>query len=117
MNIIVVDDEKIILNAFCRALSKSGHNVCPFSSSEEVLQNIDKLNPGLIFLDLKMPGHSGMDILREMRSKGVNTKVVMMSGYTTPDIIDAAKDLDVLTFLKKPFDDIHDIIKIVEDNA
>jgi len=41
----------------------------------------------------------------------------MMSGYTTPEIIDAAKELDVLTFLKKPFDDIHDIVKIVEDNA
>ena len=40
----------------------------------------------------------------------------MMSGYAKPAIIEAAKALGVLTFLKKPFDNIHDVLQIVEDN-
>ena len=116
MNIVVVDDEKIILTAVTRVLSKSGHSIHPFSSCEEVLQSIETLNPGFIFLDVKMPGYSGLDLLKEIRSKGVTAKVVMMSGYATPEIIEAAKALGVLTFLKKPFDNIHDVLKIVEDN-
>jgi len=117
MNIVVVDDEKIILTAVTRVLSKSGHDVHAFSSCEDILQSIQTLNPGFIFLDVKMPGYSGLELLREIRSKGIAAKVVMMSGYTTPEIIETAKELGVLTFLKKPFDNIHDILKIVEDNT
>ena len=117
MNIVVVDDEKIILTAISRVLSKSGHNVHAFSSCENVLQDVQTLNPGFIFLDVKMPGYSGLDLLKEIRSKGITAKVVMMSGYTTPEIIEAAKELGVLTFLKKPFDNIYDILKIVEDSS
>ena len=117
MNIVVVDDEKIILTAVSRVLSKSGHNVHSFSSCEEVLQDIQTLTPEFIFLDVKMPGYSGLDLLKEIRAKGITAKVVMMSGYTTPEIIEAAKELGVITFLKKPFDNIHDILKIVEDST
>jgi len=117
MNIVVVDDEKIILTAVTRVLSKSGHEVHAFSSCENVLQSIQTIDPGFIFLDVKMPGYSGLDLLKEIRSKGIKAKVVMMSGYTTPEIIEAAKDLEVLTFLKKPFDNIYDILKVVEDNT
>jgi two-component system, response regulator PdtaR len=117
MNIVVVDDEKIILNAMCRVLSKSGHEVYPFSSCEGALQSIQSLNPGVVFLDVKMPGCSGLDLLKDIRSKGISSKVIMMSGYTTSEIINAARELGVVTFLKKPFDDIHDILKIVEDNS
>lgn len=116
MNIVVIDDEKIILTVVNRVLSKSGHNVHLFSSCDHVLEDIQKLNPEFIFLDVKMPGCSGLDLLRDIRSKGIMSKVIMMSGYTTPEIIETAKELGVLTFLKKPFDDIHDILKIVEDN-
>lgn len=115
MNIVVVDDEKIILTAVCRVLSIAGHNVHPFSSCEETLQNIESLNPEFIFLDVKMPGRSGLDLLKDIRAKGLTGKVVMMSGYTTPELLAAAKELGVLTFLKKPFSNIHDIVKIVED--
>jgi len=117
MNIVVVDDEKIILTAVSRVLSKSGYNVHAFSSCDTVLQDVRTLNPGFIFLDVKMPGYSGLDLLKEMRSMGITAKVVMMSGYTTPEIIEAAKELGVLTFLKKPFDNIYDIVKLVEDNT
>jgi len=117
MNIVVVDDERIILTAVCRVLSIAGHNVHPFSSCEEALQKIETLNPEFIFLDVKMPGRSGLDLLKDIRSMGLKGKVVMMSGYTTPELLDAAKELGVLTFLKKPFSNIYDILKIVEDNG
>jgi DNA-binding NtrC family response regulator len=116
MNIVVVDDERIILTAVSRVLSIAGHKVHPFSSCEEALQNIEALNPEFIFLDVKMPGRSGLDLLKDIRSKGLTGKVVMMSGYTTPELLAAANELGVLTFLKKPFSNIHDIPKLVEEN-
>ncbi len=116
MNIVVVDDERIILNAVSRVLSKSGHTVYPFSSCDKVLESIDKIKPEFVFLDVKMPGRSGLELLKDIRETGYDGKVVMMSGYTTPELIDAAKELGVVSFLKKPFEDIHDLLKIVQDN-
>ena len=117
MNIVIVDDEKIILNAVSRVLTRAGHTVTAYGSSQEFLTDIDRLRPDFMFLDVKMPGSSGMDLVREVRSRDINSKIIMMSGYTTPEIIEAAKELGVLSFLKKPFDNINDIVKVVEDNS
>lgn len=113
MNIVVVDDEKIILNSVVRVLSGAGHNVFPIASGEGAVEKIKELHPDYLFLDVKIPGLSGMDILRDIKRSGIRTKVVMMSGYTSPDNVEEAKKLGADIFLKKPFDNIFDILKIV----
>ena len=114
MRVFIIDDEKRILTALNRILSKQGYEVHIFESGHEVLEKAKELKPALVFLDVKMPGVSGTDVLRELKKNVPSTKIVMMSGYTTPESIQNAKDLGADLFLKKPFYDIFDIIKIVE---
>jgi len=113
MNIVVIDDERIILNSMVRVLSGAGHNVVAFSSGDHVLDKVKEMDPDYIFLDVKIPGHSGIEILKGIKQAGLYSKVVMMSGYTSSASIDEAKNLGADIFIKKPFDNIFDILKIV----
>ncbi len=114
MNVFIIDDEKIILTALNRVLAGAGYTVHSFDSGKEVLEKARQLNPGFVFLDVKMPGISGTDLLKDLKSEFPGTKIIMMSGYTTPESIQTAKDLGADSFLKKPFDNVFDILKVVE---
>ncbi|MCX6112630.1 MAG: response regulator [Proteobacteria bacterium] len=116
MNILVIEDEKIISNAITRVLTSSGHNVHTLNDGFNVISKIQEINPSMVFLDVKMPGRSGLDVLKEIKEFSKNIKVVMMSGYTSPENIETAVKLGANDFLKKPFDDIFELQRIVERN-
>ena len=117
MNILVIEDENIISSAINRVLSSSGHFVQILNDGFGVINKIQEINPSVIFLDVKMPGRSGLDVLKEIKEHSKDIKVVMMSGYTTPENIELAKQLGADDFLKKPFEDIFEIQRIVERNS
>ena len=117
MNILVIEDEKIISNAITRVLTSSGHNVYTLNDGFNVLGKVQEFNPGMIFLDVKMPGRSGLDVLKEIKEFSQDIKVIMMSGYGSAENMDSAKKLGANDFLKKPFDDIFEIQRIVERNS
>ncbi len=109
LNIFIIEDEQIISNAMQRVLSKDGH-VVSVAHSYEVFEDIFALaQPDLIFLDLKIPGKSGMDILRDIKRSLPMVRVIMMSGYISEKDVHEAKELGAERFLKKPFDDIFSI--------
>lgn len=114
MNVFIIDDEKIILTALNRVLSGAGYTVHSFESGEGVLDKAKELGPDFVFLDVKMPGVSGTDLLKDLKRELPGIKIIMMSGYTTPESIQTAKDLGADSFLKKPFDNVFDILKVVE---
>ncbi len=114
MNVFVIDDEKIILTALTRVLSGAGFVVHSFDSGIGVLEKAKELDPTFIFLDVKMPGVSGTELLKELKICCPQIKIIMMSGYTTPESIKNAKDLGADAFLKKPFDNVFDVLKVVE---
>ncbi|MEI6093306.1 MAG: response regulator [bacterium] len=116
MNILVIEDEKIISNAIIRVLSACGHTVHTMSDGFNVTDKIRSFEPTIVFLDVKMPGRSGLEVLKEIKEISLSTKVIMMSGYTSLESIQSAKELGADDFLKKPFDDIFEIQRIVERN-
>lgn len=116
MNILVIEDEKIISSAIIRVLTACGHDVHTMDDGFNVMEKIRNFNPSIVFLDVKMPGRSGLDVLKEIKELAPNTRVIMMSGYTSLESIKSAKDLGADDFLKKPFDDIFEIQRIVERN-
>ena len=115
MKILVIDDENIILTAVQRVFKHSGHEVLCLNNGANALQTVASFEPNFVFLDVKMPGDSGIDVLMQLKHRYPNLKIIMMSGYTSSEILDDAKKAGADAFIKKPFDNIFDLVKIVDN--
>ena len=103
--IMVVDDSPATLEVLERNLTAAGFRVFTASSVSEALQLLDKAAVDLVITDLKMPGVSGMDLVRHVRENLHNTEVMMITGYATVEGAVQAVKTGAEEFLAKPFTD------------
>ncbi|MCO5141882.1 MAG: response regulator [Oligoflexia bacterium] len=116
MKIFLVDDEKIISKAIQRLLEKNQHEVTVFNSGSEALEYLttNKNNSfDIFFIDYLMPEVSGSDILASARTKFPQAKIYMMTAFSDNTVREQFMSLGANAVLKKPFDDIHDLLKLV----
>jgi DNA-binding response OmpR family regulator len=107
--IFIIDDEEPILKMMVCMLARKGHAVETASSGEQGLRKIKSTSYDLIITDMKMPGISGDEILKEIRRiRGHTVSVIGMSG--TPWLLDSNLFDAVLS---KPFcqEDLLNVIK------
>jgi two-component system, cell cycle sensor histidine kinase and response regulator CckA len=103
--ILVVEDEDSVRAFAVRALTSRGYTVLEADSGEVALEVIEADADGfeLILSDVVMPEMDGPTMLKELRSRKINTKIIFMSGYAEEAFernLDGAADF---TFLQKPF--------------
>ncbi|MCG6882117.1 MAG: response regulator, partial [Deltaproteobacteria bacterium] len=79
--IIVIDDESAIRKSFELALEDSGYRVDTASSGREGLEMLQGEPYDLVFLDLKMPGLTGVETLRELRKRDQNIPVYIVTAF------------------------------------
>lgn len=101
--ILVVDDERNIRLTVARALEPLGNPVHTVMNAEEALQELREGAFGLIFLDLKMPGMSGLEVLRLVRTEWPTTRVVIITAHGTIESAVTALKLGAADFIQKPF--------------
>lgn len=101
--ILVVDDERNIRLTVARALEPLGNPVHTVMNAEEALQELREGAFGLIFLDLKMPGMSGLELLRLVRDEWPRTKIVIITAHGTIESAVTALKLGAADFIQKPF--------------
>lgn len=96
-------------------LKRLGCKVENTRDSKSVLPLVSTLHPSLLILDTFLPGSSGLDILKELNKTNhrKHTKVLLISSYGFPEVIQQAKDAGVDEFLMKPVDvdDLADRVK------
>ena len=103
--LIVDDEEKSRLY-----LAELTHELFPkltlqFAASPfEALYLLEKQNVDLIFLDVEMPGMTGLEMLSQLREKIVNTPVVFVSAYKRAEFIQKAMRLNAIDYIDKPVD-------------
>ncbi len=100
--IIVMEDDAIVRDLVVRILEMKGHRVCAFEDARPVLETVDFKQVDLIVTDLQMPT-PGDEAIRVIRSRGIETPVVVMSGTLDADRVDELKSLGVQGFIEKPF--------------
>ncbi len=83
--VLVIDDESGVCRAFRRLLERLGHDALVASSAEEGLRIIEAEEPDLVFLDVRLPGLSGIGALREIRKSERSTTVVVMTEHGDMD--------------------------------
>ena len=103
MRLLVVEDEKDLCDTIAKVLYDSGYEVDTCYDGEEALDYILTEEYDLIVLDLNLPGMDGMDILKELRQKNEETKVLILSARS--QIADKVEGLDAGAndYMEKPF--------------
>lgn len=103
-SILVVDDDDVLRMRLEKAFSRRGLMVHVASDFETGVEQARKLMPNLAVLDLKMPGKSGLDLLKEIKSVSPETKIVILTGYgSITNAVEAVK-LGAVNYVTKPAD-------------
>ena len=103
MRLLIVEDEKQICDTVAKSLYAAGYEVDTCYDGEEAFECILAENYDLIVLDLNLPGMDGMEILKELRQRNEETKVLILSARG--QIADKVEGLDAGAndYMEKPF--------------
>ncbi len=101
--ILVIDDEAIVRMSCERALEQEGYEVTSAASGREGIDLLEKDTFGLVLLDLKMPDIDGVEVLNTINKRWPDTKVIMITGYSTVEIAVQTLRLGAYNFIEKPF--------------
>jgi DNA-binding NtrC family response regulator len=101
--ILVVDDERSISDALGMILSQLGHHVDSAKSIQEATELLKGSPYDLIFMDLRLPDGSGIDLLSHVKSDTPYTEVVVMTAHGSLDITIEAIKRGAFYYLEKPF--------------
>jgi len=114
-SILVVDDEKNIRMTMVHALESSGYHVESAITGEEALLILKASPFDLVFLDIKMPGLDGIEVLRRTKQSWPLMRVVVITAHGTVDNAVEAMKLGAADFIQKPFtpEEIRELVKSV----
>jgi CheY-like chemotaxis protein len=101
--ILIVDDEKNIRLTLSQALETLNRPVRTAVNGEEALELMEKQGYDLVFLDLKMPGMDGLEVLSRIREAWPNTRVVIITAHGNIDTAVTAMKRGAVDFIQKPF--------------
>ena len=105
INILIIDDERVICEGCKMALSDKGHSVDIFMTGRAGLEAMLKGTHDLTLLDMKLPDMDGMDILRTVRKEKPGMYIIVMTGYSSVQNAVEAMKLGAFDYLAKPFSD------------
>jgi len=101
--ILIVDDEITVCKSIRQALLHPDYEIDMALSGEEALQKDEVKRYEVIIADLMMPGLSGLDLLKALKAKNTQAKVVMVTGYPTMKTTVQAMQIGAFDYLPKPF--------------
>ena len=100
--ILIIDDDVAVTNYLKVFLTQAGlYNLVVVNESKEVADLLDRE----VLLDIVMPNISGMDILSDIHSKGIDSQVVVLTGINDVDLAVNAMKLGAFDYLIKPVDE------------
>jgi two-component system response regulator HydG len=103
MSIMVVDDETIVRESLLHWFNKYGHMVETASSAFEALEKLEKFPFQLLFVDIKMPGMDGIELLEKIKQQYPDTIVVIITAYGSIESSVKAMRIGAHDYLLKPF--------------
>ena len=101
--ILLIDDDPGVRDSMERTLRAAGYSVQSASSGEEGFDVARNGGFDVILSDMKMPGISGLDILRRLRDLKVDAAFIIMTGFGTVETAVEAMKLGAVDFVQKPF--------------
>ena len=101
--ILIVDDEELLCVTVAGFLRDEGYGVKVMFDGLDVEKEVQHEKIDLILLDIMMPGMNGMDVLKVVKKRSPQSRVIIISATSSPDYIKKAKELGADGFIAKPF--------------
>jgi DNA-binding NtrC family response regulator len=101
--ILIIDDDTSLRRVLEFTLQEEGYAVVAAADGEQGLQIFDEQPPDLVITDLKMPGISGFQVLKEIRERSPRTPVMVLTAFGAVDTAVEAMKLGAYDYITKPF--------------
>lgn len=102
--ILVVDDDPAINRLLRARLSARGYELAAASDGDEALMQIEDFQPDVVFLDVSMPNVGGLEVLEQVRARGLDLAVIMTTAYGSEQVAIDALRRGADDYLRKPFE-------------
>jgi len=111
--ILIVDDEPIVRESIRDWLEDAGYQVAMAETGEEALEMIKKQDFSMLVLDIRLPGRTGISVLKEIKAFKPDIKSIIITAYPTSEFAAEAKELGAVDYLVKPIapDDLEKLIR------
>lgn len=100
--ILIVDDEPIVRESIRDWLEDAGYQVMTAESGEEALEMVEKQDFSIMVLDVRLPGKTGVTVLKEVKSKRPSIKSIIITAYPSTGSENEAMKLGAVDYLIKP---------------
>ncbi|MDH5695853.1 MAG: response regulator [Dehalococcoidia bacterium] len=112
-SVLIVDDEPIVRESLRDWLEDAGYQVVTAESGEEALEMIEKQDFSVMVVDIRLPGKTGIKVLKEVKAVKPHIKSIIITAYPSAETADEAKKLGVVDYLIKPVapDDLERLIR------
>jgi len=118
MRVLIVDDSEIV----CERLQQRLINITDVEivgqahNGQDAIASISESKPDVVILDIRLPGLSGIDVLKDIRNKKLPIRVIMLTNYTYPQYRKKCKELGADYFFDKVAE-IEEIPNVIEELA
>lgn len=104
VDILIVDDQKSICYSIERFLKVEGYSTLSAQDVENGMEFLEKYEPGVVVMDIRMPGKTGLEALALIKKRHPHVQVIMMTAYSTTEQAIEAIKLGAYDYLIKPFE-------------
>jgi len=101
-SILVVDDQDSIRHFLTKAFEEEGYEVSACATGRQAVEAVEQKMPDLVFLDLRLPDMSGLEVLKEVKEKSAQTCVIMMTAFGEIETAVQAMKLGAFDYVSKP---------------
>ncbi len=105
IRIALIDDDAAVLDSLSLFLRRRGIEVATYPSADAFVSEGRPSKPECLVVDVRMPGLSGLDLVRHVQSEGDGPPVILITGHGDVDMAVAAIKLGAFDFIEKPFDE------------
>ena len=104
LRLLLVDDENEFVDTLADRLKMRDLDACVARNGEEALSAVEREEPDVVVLDLKMPGIDGIEVLRRVKEAYPNVEVIILTGHGSEKDEEAARSLGAFDYVSKPAD-------------
>ena len=103
MNLLVVEDDDQFREMSSEWMKRKGHRVESAANAQEALKRCERQAFDVVIADMNMPGLSGLELLQRLKTDGVESEVIILTGQATVQTAVEAMKLGACDYLTKPF--------------
>jgi PAS domain S-box-containing protein len=103
LRLLIVDDDTSLCGSLRSFFERNQYRVETANDGPSALEAVERFHPNLMFLDIGLPGISGIEVLKKVKEKDPSVRVIMITGQTEDELIRQARVLGADDYVTKPF--------------